>query len=870
MSRFARLIVSTILLAMPVATIASTPQSSDPSWERLASKLRGVAETYKKWGITFEVKQAAFSSAPGFCPSTFIVSGGMESPDTFKMDIDTELGRKEALAVGISGTYKIGPDGHALSGKGTMFIKGSGQSIEFAYNNVDGFVIEAGLEEAFYSVGVKIGGDGKSPLSLGLKLGPATIKIDPVKYVNRCIEVGPEMARAASNRVGGVLIRTDLEFLAAALSNAPPPSTLRLRDVTVVSLKRLLRSARGRGGDVGSLTSVLGVATDSENSDVVLIGRSEPGMPHIPVSVLSALFRSIWKDGLEPFVSLDPAADGGAMRLKPRTGGLSAGLNKSALVDIMLSADYRMKSILYGDIAASGITPIPTALSRSTGIYGTGNARFWFTPRPLDFGDVGVIRSNRGVLTTFDVQPMVLTEKMTHTFGQASSDLQGEDPMERLLRKAATEFTREYPTLERSQPTLHLKQLRQVFELATAAAILRKQKPGHECAALLDRVAALQVAPVDMQDTYVPIRKTFQSASSEGMIQLWGGVTSGSARVASAHLRVEKSLGRVLDGIQTAQWNGSSVTLRGVFDPVIADAEPLDRAEVAQSHVTVAEQYLRERSFAQALGELNRAIELNDLNPHVYLLRCVAHYNLNDLGSMIADADRAVKLAPKDAKGYYFRAYGEMDFDRLNQAMADLAEAIRLAPIWSDPYVVRGNIKIGFDPRGAIADFDMALKYARNPSASFALRGLAHLKLNDKKAAIEDFSAAIRADSRNVGPYENRAKLLAEREDYAAALEDRKMIAGLRPTAEHFADLAVAKVRTKDFRGAIDDANRVIELDPKSWRGFQSRGRALMELGQFSKAIEDYTTAMALSPAYMRGIYEEEIEQCRKKIAENP
>src|SRR5436190_22444486 len=120
MTRFARLIVTSILLALPVASSAGPPQSSDPSWTRLASKLRTSGETLKKWGLTFEFKQAAFTDAPDFCASTFKVSGGIESPDTFKMDIDTELGRKEALALGISGTYKAEPEGRSISGKGTM------------------------------------------------------------------------------------------------------------------------------------------------------------------------------------------------------------------------------------------------------------------------------------------------------------------------------------------------------------------------------------------------------------------------------------------------------------------------------------------------------------------------------------------------------------------------------------------------------------------------------------------------------------------------------------------------------------------------------------------------------------------------------
>ncbi len=869
--------VITVLVLLSAAAAHAAPPPMDLSWERLSGRLRGVAETYKKWGITFEVKQAAFAASPDFCPSSFKVSGGMESPDTVKMDIEAELGRKEALAVGISGTYKLEPDGHTILGKGMMTVKGTGLSIEFGYNNTDGFTLETGLEETFYSIGVKIGGDGKSPLSLGLKLGPATVKIDPVKWLNRCLLMAGPIARTAHEKVGGVLIRTDLEFMAAALSHAPPPNLLRLRDVTVVSLKRLLRASKGVNGGsaAGSilLTSVIGVLSDAESADVILIGRVEPGMPPIHIAMISALLRSIWKEGREPFVSLDPAMGEGGLSLKPRIGGLATGLEESALVHVMLSADYRMKRILYGDIAAPGITSLPAALSRYTGTGGIGSARYWFTPRPLELGDIGTIQTSGGSLTTFEVQPMVLTEKTTNGFGPGSAleqSAESGDPMDAVMRRAAAEITHEYPALERARPELRMKELRQVFELATAAAILRRQRPTLACAALLDGVAAIKVPSEPADEEFVPFHKSFQSAGRGGMIELWGGVSTGSAAVKGARMRVEKSLNGVLRRIQAVAWRGSSASISGVFDPIITDAETLDRTEVAASRLSVAEQYLKQRSLPQAMDELNRAIQLNGADPHAYHLRSVAHYLQQDLGAMIADADRAVRLAPKDAMGYYLRAYGEMDNGSVPAALDDLAQVIRLAPAWSDPYVVRGNIRIDGDPRGAIEDFNTALKTAPYKSAVYSLRGRARLKLDDKSGALADFTAAIQADRRNVGPYEGRAALLADQKDYRAVLEDRKRIAELRPSAERYSDLALAKMNVNDFAGAADDATRSIEMNPRVDRGYHLRGRAYMEAGEFAKAIADFENAMPFAPAYMKPLIQDEITQCRKRAGENP
>ncbi|HUE96614.1 MAG TPA: tetratricopeptide repeat protein [Longimicrobiaceae bacterium] len=873
-----RTFLAIVLCVLPLRPAAA----ADASWDRLAGRLRAVAETYKKWGVTFEVNEAAFSANPDFCPSKFTVSGGMESPDSVRMDIEAELGRKEALAVAISGAYKMDPNGRDVSGKGIMRVKGSGASYKFSYNSADGFALETGLEETFYSVGVKVGGDGRSPLNLGLKLGPATVKIDPVKWISRCREVGPALARgvggAAGREVGGVMIQTDLEFMAAALSRAPPPSTLRLRDVTGVSLKRLLLASKaGRQAMLGPLTSVVGVAVDAGAADVILIGRVEPGMPRIPVTLLSALLRSVWMDGLEPLVSLDPAPSGAEIRLKPRIGGLAKGVEQSALVSLMLEADYRMKGALYGDVPAKGVTPIPTLLARSTEIGGSGSARFWFTPRPLETGDIGVIRSGApsdgGSLVTFDVRPMVLTEKTTGGLGPDPFGETPSDPMERILVRAAAEFTLAYPELERTLPGLKLKELRQIFELATASAILRREVKDRDspCARLLEKTAALDVPTVGIPASYAPIHKEFESAGGRGAIQLWGGVTSGAASVAAARMRVEKSLSGLLSRIRNADWEGVWVPLPGLFDPVVADAQALDRAESALSLLAVGERYVHEGSYDQALTSLDRAIEMDPANVRALQVRSALHTHRERFAAGAADADAAVRLAPNDATGYYLRAYAEMDLGREDNALRDLAEAMRLRPGWPDPYVVRGLLRTLTDPAGAIQDFDEALKTAKAQSPALTMRGLARLKQGDTDSALLDFNAAIRTDPRNIGPIEHRAALKAAGKDHHAVLEDRKRLVELQPTAVRYADLALAKLMLDDFPGAIEETTRALGLDPRYARAYQLRGRAKFEMAHYREALPDFEAALLheTSP-FLRGLYEREIAECRKKIEPEP
>jgi tetratricopeptide (TPR) repeat protein len=863
----------TVLLGLSLAgpALANSQHNAQPdSWGKLSERLRGVARTYAKWGITFEVESKELAGSAGILPSYLQVSGGYTAADTVQMDVEAGLGQKEAMAVAISGSFKIGPDGNALSGGGTVSLKGSGLGTKFKYDREEGLSFEVGLEETFYTLGIKIGGDGRSPLSLGLKGGPVKIKIDPVKWVSQCRTFLPEAAKAAEKKVGGVLIRTDMSFLAAALADAPPPDVLQLRDVTVVSLKRLLTAVKaGTATNLGPVTSVIGLVLDSESGDVLLIGRAEANAPAIPVSFLSAILRSVWRDKRDPFVSLNPQPTGDGLKLLPQVGGVSPGLEASPMVATMLEADYRMKSVLYGDTLVEGITPVPQAMSRANSVWGTASARFWFTPRPLESGDVCVLKSARGAIYTFNSQPMVMTETMARTggsglggFGGAEGDV---DPMESVLKRAAVELTRYYGEMERTQPEMRLKPLRQVFELATLAAILRKEPPSTPCAALLKQVAELPVAAVSLPASYTPIEKTLPIPGTQGGAKLWGGVNT-DAGLRDAQFRLEWSLADLLDRVQAASWRGWSVRLTGAFDPVIADAEMLTKAQLAQPHLRAAELNLRQRNLPAALGEIDSALEMNPDSAQAWLLRAATHFIMRRPPSMLDDAQKAVKLSPKDWRAHYWRGLAYNELRRVPESLADAEEAVRLAPTSVEAYMLRAAAKRdGGDARGAVEDLTTALKYGPQKSFIFQQRGISWMQAGNKEKAIADFTAAVGLNPRDVTSYRERGYLYGELRDYERSVADYARITEVQPTSKHFSDLSGARMYTKDFRGALRDANRAVELDDGNGWGYAGRAMANQELGEYAKAIEDYEIAIRLLPD-LRVPLQRRLDDCRKRL----
>jgi len=69
-------------------------------------------------------------------------------------------------------------------------------------------------------------------------------------------------------------------------------------------------------------------------------------------------------------------------------------------------------------------------------------------------------------------------------------------------------------------------------------------------------------------------------------------------------------------------------------------------------------------------------------------------------------------------------------------------------------------------------------------------------------------------------------------------------------TVEEYFNSGKAKYKLKDYRGAIQDYNKAIELNPKYPEAYNNRGFAKVELKDYKAAIQDYTKAIELNPNY--------------------
>ena len=153
--------------------------------------------------------------------------------------------------------------------------------------------------------------------------------------------------------------------------------------------------------------------------------------------------------------------------------------------------------------------------------------------------------------------------------------------------------------------------------------------------------------------------------------------------------------------------------------------------------------------------------------------------------------------------------------------------------ISAETYILRGREKYEEgDPRGAIADFDAAIRIKPKDANAYFMRGFVkHHTLEQYSAAIADFSTGIRIEPKDANAYYNRG---------------------------------IAKMQLGQHYAAIADYDTAIRLKPDDADAYYSRGIARYFLGQYSAAIADYDTAIRLKPDYANAILHAGI--CKRSI----
>jgi len=162
-------------------------------------------------------------------------------------------------------------------------------------------------------------------------------------------------------------------------------------------------------------------------------------------------------------------------------------------------------------------------------------------------------------------------------------------------------------------------------------------------------------------------------------------------------------------------------------------------------------------------------------------------------------------------------------------------------------------------PDQAIADFSRGIQLMRDAGKSdwelaftYFMRANTYRAKGDLDQAIADHSESIRVAPGWDKSYNDRGAIYFQKGDFAHALDDISTVIALRPNSPRVADSyairAMLLCRMNEPARGLSDADRAIELAPRSAFALYVRARIYEALGRQEEAAAGKRAALAIDP----------------------
>lgn len=252
-----------------------------------------------------------------------------------------------------------------------------------------------------------------------------------------------------------------------------------------------------------------------------------------------------------------------------------------------------------------------------------------------------------------------------------------------------------------------------------------------------------------------------------------------------------------------------------------------------------------DKDYESALMDSNRSISIE---PNTHSLRVRAYLKAalgKDLDALL-DLTEAINLFPSCASNFEERGRIRARLNDDDGASNDFAEAIKLAPRDSFLYAARGRVQSDFAL--AISDFGKAIDLEPNNPVYWNDRGYARARSKDFTGAIADFDRAISL-KKDAWSFSWRGAAFRELKEFKLAIKDGTKAIELQPaTGAFYLNRAITFIDLRDTDAAVKDATKAIECDNSDERAYDIRGYARRLSGDKRGAFDDYKTALSCEP----------------------
>lgn len=227
---------------------------------------------------------------------------------------------------------------------------------------------------------------------------------------------------------------------------------------------------------------------------------------------------------------------------------------------------------------------------------------------------------------------------------------------------------------------------------------------------------------------------------------------------------------------------------------------------------------------------------------------------LEDAGKLdeaVAEYGRAIAADPSSASGWLRRGIARVKAKQYEPALQDFDRAIAIDPSVAEAHKGRASALSGLLRfKEAVEAATASLQIDASYSPAYYHRGFAKFRLYDFAGSVDDESRAIQANPENWEAFRIRGVARVELKQYSDALADLDVALAHEASnpASTYHYRAIARHALGDSKGAVEDENRTIEMNPSYAKGYAGLGIYKAAIGDRAGAEAAFRKALALDP----------------------
>ena len=254
--------------------------------------------------------------------------------------------------------------------------------------------------------------------------------------------------------------------------------------------------------------------------------------------------------------------------------------------------------------------------------------------------------------------------------------------------------------------------------------------------------------------------------------------------------------------------------------------------------------------YAQALGQIELALNINSGNSLLWNQRGLALQRLKRLEEAVASYDRVLALWPDHPEALCNRGAALYELKRFDAALASYDRALAARPHYAEAFCYRGSTLLKLSRSAeALASFDCALAVQPDYADAHTSRGELLMELKRFDEALASYDRALALGQDTVELHYNRGNALRELKRYDEALASfDRALAGRPDYGWAHSCRGIALHQLGRYEEALASQERALALEPDSAITHSNRGVALFHLRRLDEAAVSLARALSLQP----------------------